>query len=144
MQPYCLGFAFSANMAYVALIKKARPDWQARKLNGIGGHIEPGEAPLAAMHREMQEESGLVNLPWKPLAIVDGAPAFKLHVFSAVTDDVFSARSPTDEPVLLYETFYVLHRRVVMLANVPLLVSLALDDSGIVKPVAFVDTRPKG
>jgi len=32
----------------------------AGRLNGVGGHIEPGEDPLTSARREVQEETGLV------------------------------------------------------------------------------------
>ena len=36
-----------------------KPLWAGR-LNGVGGHIEPGEDPLTSVRREVQEETGLV------------------------------------------------------------------------------------
>jgi len=36
-----------------------KPLWAGR-LNGVGGHIEPGEDPLTSARREVQEETGLV------------------------------------------------------------------------------------
>jgi 8-oxo-dGTP diphosphatase len=67
MTEYVVGFAFNTYDHQVALIRKNRPKWQAGKLNGIGGHIEPGEWPIDAMVREFQEETGLTTLPadWK-------------------------------------------------------------------------------
>lgn len=60
---YCLGFCFARNPTteteYVALIKKTKPSWQAGKLNGIGGKVEPNEMPFEAMIREFQEETGV-------------------------------------------------------------------------------------
>lgn len=49
------------------LMIKGAPDkkiW-ANLYNGIGGHIEQGEDPLTAAHREFKEETGLTLLnPW--------------------------------------------------------------------------------
>lgn len=55
---YVLGFAFSHTMRSVVLIEKLKPDWQAGKLNGVGGKIEPGENAYDAMAREFFEETG--------------------------------------------------------------------------------------
>ena len=55
MTEYCAGFMFEGNK--VALVRKNRPSWQKHKLNGIGGHVEPGENPINAMAREFQEET---------------------------------------------------------------------------------------
>jgi 8-oxo-dGTP diphosphatase len=56
---YCLGFLFSKSLDRVVLIKKNKPDWQAGKLNGIGGKIEGDESSVEAMVREFAEETGL-------------------------------------------------------------------------------------
>ena len=43
MKSYVLGFCFNTRLDQVVLIQKTRPEWQAGRLNGIGGHIENGE-----------------------------------------------------------------------------------------------------
>ncbi len=61
---YVLGFCFDFGYHNVLLIEKQRPTWQMGKLNGIGGKIEEGETPAAAMTREFWEETeGLVGDP---------------------------------------------------------------------------------
>lgn len=62
-QDYVVGYAFRSDYGAVALIEKRKPAWQAGKLNGIGGKIEPGESPEAAMSREFLEEAGLLVHP---------------------------------------------------------------------------------
>lgn len=57
---YVVGFIFSLDRQSVLLIRKNRPQWQLGKLNGIGGEIEKGETPHAAMTRECAEECGIV------------------------------------------------------------------------------------
>lgn len=56
---YCLGFIFDHLKKRVVLIEKNKPDWQAGKMNGVGGRIEFGELPLTAMVRETKEEAGI-------------------------------------------------------------------------------------
>jgi len=58
-QGYVAGFLIDPGSDQVLLVRKERPAWQAGKLNGIGGHIEPGETPAQAMRREFTEETGL-------------------------------------------------------------------------------------
>ncbi len=57
MKRYVLGFYFDGDR--VLLINKTKPEWQRGKLNGLGGTVESGEAPILAMVREFREESGI-------------------------------------------------------------------------------------
>lgn len=57
MKTYVCGFMFNSKETHVALVEKAKPDWQRGLLNGIGGKIERGETPLMAMVREFKEET---------------------------------------------------------------------------------------
>lgn len=59
MTEYVCGFLFNPPLSHVALIKKAKPDWQAGLLNGVGGKIEENETALYAMAREFTEETGV-------------------------------------------------------------------------------------
>jgi 8-oxo-dGTP diphosphatase len=57
-----LGFLFNWGYTEVVLILKNRPDWQAGRLNGVGGGIEKetdGWDAANAMRREFREETGL-------------------------------------------------------------------------------------
>ena len=97
-----LGFAFSRFGSVVLLIRKSRPEWQAGKLNGIGGKIEPGETPLDAMVREFREETGLSTSPehWRPfLRYVPGEHGTAIHCFSTAAVPLSEARQVTDEEV---------------------------------------------
>ena len=53
---FVAGFAFYEN--HVALLRKAKPEWQKGMLNGIGGKREEGENFIDAMVREFEEETG--------------------------------------------------------------------------------------
>lgn len=98
---YVCGLIFSADRARILLIEKRRPAWQAGRLNGIGGKIEDGETPAAAMARELAEEAALALAPdafW-PVAVLDG-DGFRVHFFAA-TADIDTARALTDEPLVV-------------------------------------------
>jgi 8-oxo-dGTP diphosphatase len=100
---YVVGFLFAPDLATdtcVALTQKNHPPWQAGKLNGIGGHIEPGETPHEAMVREFEEEAGLIVPKWFPVLTMEG-PDYTLHVFMAVAREHL-IKSKTDEPVGFY------------------------------------------
>lgn len=65
---FVLGFLFDKD-DQVALITKVSPAWQAGKLNGLGGKVNLGEAPAAAMNREGIEEAGVIAT-WQPFGIL--------------------------------------------------------------------------
>jgi len=105
MQSYVVGFAFSEDTNHILLVRKLRPAWQQGSLNGIGGKIEPGEAPMEAMQRECLEESGLC-LEWEQRGLMrgvngDGSP-FECHIFYAFSDAVWAFEQREDEPLGVY------------------------------------------
>lgn len=76
MKEYAAGFALRGNR--VVLIRKDHPPWQAGCLNGVGGHLEPGESPYNGMVREFWEEAGLrTPSPWKHFATLEGGASEK-------------------------------------------------------------------
>ena len=102
---YVLGFAFDNN-GRVLLIRKKKPKWQEGLLNGIGGHVEPNELPLAAMNRECFEETGL-SLGWVQKGVLEGSnndgKPFICHVFYSWYNHLHLFQQPTDEePELCY------------------------------------------
>jgi 8-oxo-dGTP diphosphatase len=94
--PYVLCFLTRADQ--VLLLHRSRPPNQGL-WNGVGGHIEPGETPLAACLREVLEETGYQLeeahyhgvLTWEGFEIADGG----LHLFTAP--------APPGEPLLCSE-----------------------------------------
>lgn len=54
---YVVGFYF-VEQGNVVLIRKNKPEWQAGKLNGVGGLVERNESPVDTMVREFREEAG--------------------------------------------------------------------------------------
>src|SRR5690349_16479461 len=72
VQEYVCGFMFDRDMARLVLIRKSKPQWQAGKLNGVGGKVELigmhglsqcYETPQRAMAREFKEETGYTTRP---------------------------------------------------------------------------------
>jgi 8-oxo-dGTP diphosphatase len=103
MTNYVVGFMFSEDKQFVALIEKNRPAWQAGKLNGIGGKIEKDETPRAAMRREFQEETG-VNThedDWTIVGRLEG-PESRVYILRTFSDDVLKVQTTTDESVHLF------------------------------------------
>lgn len=97
---YVLGFAFNESGTSVLLIQKARPAWQAGRLNGLGGKIEPGELPDQAMVREFYEECGILVSKWERVAIMSSLEYEVMCYRVFLPDNVFwAAAATTDEPV---------------------------------------------
>jgi len=95
MNSYVLGFLFSPDKRYVRLIEKKRPEWQAGKLNGIGGKIEDFDScPQAAMRREFKEETGAEIDDWIPFAVMMGKD---WCVYCYTTVGEYKTTSMTDE-----------------------------------------------
>lgn len=104
-QEYVLGFFFTAGKKCVVLINKNKPEFQAGKLNGVGGKIEPtDESPAAAMTREFEEETGKRVESWRRFAIMEFAGA-TVHCFCAFGSALglrLGPNSPTDEQVNVF------------------------------------------
>lgn len=81
MKEYVAGFMKDLN-GNIALVRKNKPKWQAGRLNGIGGGIEPGEPPMGAMRREWLEETGDWHGDWTRFAEVRFADV-AIHFFKA-------------------------------------------------------------
>jgi len=96
---YVAGFLFEG--PNVALIRKQRPAWQKNRYNGIGGHVEAGESPLAAMVREFYEETSYVTVPtqWWPFCVLSGED-FSVHFFSSY-GRLSELKTTTDEEIVV-------------------------------------------
>jgi 8-oxo-dGTP diphosphatase len=133
---YVAGLCFDNSKKIVALVKKNRPAWQKGKLNAIGGKIEKNETPLEAIRREFLEETGVEIQSWEETCSLTGKD-WEFHFFHTFNDDVFNVRMMTDEAILLTEIVELDHTEII--PNLRVIIPLALDETGIVKPVNFVD-----
>ncbi len=99
---YVVGFAFSESLQSLLVVEKQRPPWMVGLLNGVGGHIESGELPAAAMRRECWEETRLV-LEWQYRGVLEGVNnddrQFECHVFYAYDDKIWSFQQVEEEPL---------------------------------------------
>lgn len=128
MKRYVVGFMLNADRTRVVLIVKNRPTWQAGRLNGVGGKIEPSDASDAhAMAREFAEETGVATHPadWTPMCRIVWA-----------NDDRVDAE-PSD--VTFYRSIWPAELDVA--GGLPHLRSLT-DEQVVVRPVANVPVLP--
>lgn len=137
MVEYVAGFLFSEEGSIVALVEKQKPEWQKGKLNAIGGKIEDGETPLTAMIREFDEEAGLLIADWEEVAVLQGAD-FTVHFFACFSELVIGVRTMEVEQIGVWSTTEAL-KQARLMPNLRVLIPLALDASGITKPVMMFD-----
>jgi 8-oxo-dGTP diphosphatase len=139
MRRYSVGFLFNQNAACVALISKKRPEWQCGLWNGIGGHIEEGEAPIDAMVREFYEETGQHVEEWNLFAEIDGTPNYIISFFRSFNDEALvKVKTTTDEVVMVNQVARLPFN---IVPNLAWLIPLALDKY-IKAPTYFDGKRP--
>lgn len=112
----------------VVLVRKTKPAWQAGRLNGIGGKIEGGEEPLAAMIREWKEETGDSQAYWRQFARII-LPDAEVFFFKATVETLpeFPPSNDSGEPIEVH--FYEnAVRRMDMIQNLKWLLPLAFED----------------
>lgn len=131
---YVNGFLYD-DRGRVVLIEKQRPPWQAGRLNGVGGKIEPGEHPDQAMRREFREEAGLDLEDWA-LFIRLVSRGSMIHIYrafttAAIVDDV---RSMTDEVVRIASVADLGHQ---VIPNLRWLVPLGAHREGVHGPEQY-------
>jgi 8-oxo-dGTP diphosphatase len=127
MTDYTVGFAFNPSRSHFIAIDKLRgPKGVVGRINGVGGHVEPGEEPHDTQVREFLEETGVQTeaKDWYMFALLVGAD-FEVYVYRTVlTAEQFAAcKSMTDECVCALSSTD-LHPRAVR--NLPFLIPAAL------------------
>lgn len=107
--PRCLVFVMNGD--YILLLKgsPSKRLW-ANQYNGIGGHIEPGENPLQAAHRELWEETGLTvdQLDLKAVIHITmpQSPGVMLFVFLGEADSMSISVGQEGTPEWVLKTEY--------------------------------------
>lgn len=136
IEEYTLGFMFDEKFEQVALIRKNRPQWQAGKLNGLGGKIESGEYPLHCMIREFKEESGFVTGEdqWSYFCQLVKTGKFAMYCYATV-GDVWKLQTMESEKVEIIPVSTLYPGRKDVIENLWWLVGLAIDN--------LLDGRPK-
>jgi 8-oxo-dGTP diphosphatase len=131
-QDYVVGLLFSPDQKTVAMVRKNKPAWQAGKLNGIGGKIEPNELGLEAMTREFKEETGVSIMNWERFLTMrysnsEAGLAGQIIFYRATSDMIAYVRTMEAEAILTVQVDDVLTRKVECIPNMYWITGLALD-----------------
>lgn len=131
-QDYVCGFAFADKL--VALVTKAKPEWQKGKLNGVGGKVEEGETVLEAMVREFKEETGILTdeKDWGHFVTLH-TKGSEIHFLRAQIGVDFNIKHLPEEPVRWYGINDVMMRQD-KIPNLNWLIPMALNQT-LLEPV---------
>ncbi|MEP7066081.1 MAG: NUDIX domain-containing protein [Gemmatimonadota bacterium] len=136
---FVLALLFSADLRQVVLMRRTRPEWQAGRVNALGGRIMDGESPFAAAQREAREECGVDEAGWVEVLVWEDAE-YELHVMRAVSDRARDARTLEDQEVYLADVSALPEN---VIDNLRWLVPLALDRD-VAFPIAVRSVSPEG
>ena len=99
---YVLGFLFDDARERVVLLLKTHPEWQKGWYNGLGGKIENGESPIAAMRREAIEEANC-DVKWEHYHTLSGGN-YSVRCYRAFNNGALESIIPmTDEKPLIVD-----------------------------------------
>lgn len=141
---YVVGFMFDSSFENVALIRKTKPEWQAGKLNGIGGKVELfDETNWHAMMREFGEETGVKNLTgWNPFCTMSGlnndGSEFEVDCFYNHGWPLEELKSPEEEKIEIHEVKNILCGTQNTIGNLPWLITMAIDFANGIHPPSKV------
>lgn len=121
---FVLGFLFNAKLDKVVLIKKNRPDYQAGKLNGLGGKIEQEDCPKLKMVDKFVEEAGVIVNDWKDCGVLSDGKTYKVNIFGA-KGNIEAVNTMTSEEVCVYSVKDLTSLKCVY--GVPMFVREAID-----------------
>jgi 8-oxo-dGTP diphosphatase len=123
---YVLGFAFCRDL--VLLIRKNKPEWQAGRINGLGGAIEAGETEQEAMSREFCEEAGVLirAAHWRKFLTMEFSDCV-VHCFVTWLSETeyYNVRSATSEEVRWVNQHHSILRTPACLSNLRWLIPMA-------------------
>jgi len=134
MTNFCVaGFLYEEETGRVALVRKTKPDWQAGRLNGIGGKFEKHDKTMMnCMIREWEEETVTRSPDWIEFAQVWGIDGWCVIFYKAYCDKFpkFPKYNDAGEQIECYTIDEVLRPWAEPIDNLHWLLPLAFRDKG--------------
>jgi 8-oxo-dGTP diphosphatase len=125
-----VGFLLSEDLRFVLLLRKARPEWQVGRLNGVGGHKEDVDTTFeSTMRREFLEETGVQVDDWAAMGEMGGDDWFVVAFCAKAPIEVLKKAvqntKDKDERAEIWPS--TIHTRSQVVGNVAWLVPMAVD-----------------
>ena len=139
MKQYVAGFLFDNDKQNVVLIRKNRPEYQAGKLNAVGGKFEPIDRTVfLSMEREFFEEAGVNVAGWDNFCVLrNEILSYEVYFFRTFNTTAFNAaRTMESESIVKLRVKEAMVRPDTM-PNLCWLIPMALDTS--VRHAAVID-----
>ncbi len=136
---YVLALLFTPERDGLVLMRRTRPAWQAGRVNALGGKVGPGEAPAAAVRREVHEEAAVDVAAWEEFLVWED-PVYRMHAVRAFHAAAREARTCEDQEVFLAHAAALPPN---VIDNLRWLVPLALDRD-VAVPVRVASANPAG
>ena len=140
MMEYTMGFIFSPDLKRVYLIRKTHPEWQAGKLNGVGGKRRKGEAFQACMAREAEEEAGYTG-SFTHFATMGGPDWTCLVYYSVMQEGQQAPATREEEQIEVVWLVNLLPDAEQMISNLPWLILSAINHIRHPKPKFWIDVK---
>jgi 8-oxo-dGTP pyrophosphatase MutT (NUDIX family) len=103
MKEYVAGFLFDNDAQRVVLVLKKRgPSNVVDHWNAVGGKVEPGESPKAAMIREFEEETGVAHDYWTHFCTLFGEDWRVYFFYDFDTTAQKDVDTTTDEVIMTW------------------------------------------
>jgi 8-oxo-dGTP diphosphatase len=130
MTKYVVGIVFDSTLQEVLLIRKTHPEWQAGRLNGIGGKVKKNETFYEAMVREAEEEAGISGLNWHLINHVSGSD-YAIRFYYAVMSGSLVYEQTTDEELLTISTANLYHGKLDLIDPLRWMISCAYFEAAV-------------
>jgi 8-oxo-dGTP pyrophosphatase MutT (NUDIX family) len=138
MVRYVVGLMFSEDSKMVLMIEKQRPEWQKGFLNGVGGHVEPGEELIDRMIEEFKEETAIITQAdnWTHSFTLSGSD-WMVDFYYSFNDLVYQFRTITDERLILLPVDRLSEMKTLpdLQWSIPMILQLHRDKEALSTPV---------